>query len=164
MESDHRKSTGQTRRRFTKEEDSKLIRLVRQLGAHNWAAVSSGMTGRTARQCRQRYSNFLSQIRQRSPWTPKEDEFVVTKYRELGPKWVFISTFLPGRTGNDIKNRWHTRLAARCLASDASGSTDTEASPAESVDVTPSEAERAALPPMFGVRPPLSPFLQFVLN
>jgi hypothetical protein len=145
------------------------MRLVRQFGAHDWAKISYSMNGRTPRQCRQRYRNYLSQSRQRSAWTVKEEELVVAKYREFGPKWVRISTFLPGRTGNDVKNRWHKSLVRRYLISDAAGSSDSEESASESA-----EAEHTGDPPppppppssgaVSNVRPALSSFLQSVLN
>jgi hypothetical protein len=33
------------------------------------------------------------------------------KYAVIGPKWVEISKYLVGRSGNDVKNRWHKHLA-----------------------------------------------------
>ncbi|OHT15506.1 hypothetical protein TRFO_02824 [Tritrichomonas foetus] len=31
-------------------------------------------------------------------------------YHEIGPRWVAMCDILPGRSGNDIKNRWHKHL------------------------------------------------------
>jgi hypothetical protein len=98
------------RRRFSKEEDEKLRRLIRQYGTHDWATVSSCLSDWTARQCRHRYKNYLMEGRQRISWTPAEEKLVIRKFREFGPKWVRIATFLPGRSGNDVKNRWHKHI------------------------------------------------------
>jgi hypothetical protein len=109
---------------------------------------------RNAGQCRQRYHNFLSQNRDRSAWTAKEDELVVTNYLEFGPRWVHISTFLPGRSGNVVKNRWYTRLVKRFMGSDGG---------AESTEMKRNHAPPAPSP-MAPMRPALSAFLQSVLN
>jgi hypothetical protein len=151
------------RRRFTKEEDSKLMHLVEQFGSHDWAKVSSAMYGRTQRQCRQRYRNYLSQSRQRSAWTVKEEELVIAKFRELGPKWVHIATFLPGRTGNDVKNRWHKRLTRRFLPVESEGS-QSESGETERRTTPPPPPPAPGAAPVPRVRPALSPFLQSVLN
>jgi hypothetical protein len=44
------------------------------------------------------------------PWTPEEDALVVQKYHQIGPKWVEIGKMLSGRSGNNVKNRWHKHL------------------------------------------------------
>jgi hypothetical protein len=151
------------RRRFTKDEDRKLMRLVEQFGAHDWAKVSSVMYGRTQRQCRQRYKNYLSQNRQRSAWTAKEEELVIAKFREVGPKWVHIATFLPGRTGNDVKNRWHKRLIRRFVQSESDDSAGESAGTERRAAPPPPPPPQGAAP-VGRVRPALSPFLQSVLN
>jgi hypothetical protein len=156
------------RLRFTKEEDRKLIRLVDQFGEHDWVNVSCAMNGRTPRQCRQRYRNYLSQRRQRCPWTAKEEQLVIALYHQLGPKWVHISTFLTGRSGNDVKNRWHKKLVRGFVVTDGSSDRgspgqlkDPERSAARPLPPVPFHVAEEAAP---RVRPALSPFLQFVLN
>ncbi|CAD6210329.1 unnamed protein product [Miscanthus lutarioriparius] len=55
----------------------------------------------------------------KSAWTKEEDamlreqedEKIIASYRMFGSKWATIAGFLPGRTDNAIKNRWHSVLS-----------------------------------------------------
>jgi hypothetical protein len=99
------------RRKFTTEEDEKLRVLVSQIGNQRWEVIAHGMPGRTARQCRDRYKNYLLDSLVSAPWSAEEDSLLKRKYVEIGPRWVEISKFFNGRSGNDVKNRWHRHLA-----------------------------------------------------
>jgi hypothetical protein len=101
------------RRKFTREEDIQLRRLVQFYGDRDWESISKGMIGRTARQCRHRYNNYLLDTHQYFAWTDAEEHLIWVKFQEMGPKWAKISSDLPGRTGNDVKNRWHKHIAKR---------------------------------------------------
>ena len=43
-------------------------------------------------------------------WNPEEDLIIFEKYKIYGTKWSKISSFLPGRTENSIKNRFYSTL------------------------------------------------------
>ncbi|KAG8367699.1 hypothetical protein BUALT_Bualt16G0100200 [Buddleja alternifolia] len=47
----------------------------------------------------------------RGPWSPEEDQ----KLKAYIHKWSIIAAQLPGRTDNDIKNYWNTRLKKKLL-------------------------------------------------
>lgn len=98
------------RKRFTPEEDSKLKELCNIPDLVNWEDVAKQMPGRTARQCRDRYNATLKNYIEKKPWTKEEDAIIIEKYKEIGPRWVTISTFLVGRSGNNVKNRWHKHI------------------------------------------------------
>lgn len=40
----------------------------------------------------------------------KEDKFIIIMQNIFGNKWTMISTFLEGRTENNVKNRWYSKL------------------------------------------------------
>jgi hypothetical protein len=81
------------------------------MGDRHWEAIATYLPSLTGRQCRDRYKNYLLDTLAPGPWLPDEDEIVVQKYAELGPKWVEIAKSLNGRSGNDVKNRWHKHIA-----------------------------------------------------
>ena len=62
---------------FTPEEDCLLIDLVAQFGNDNWNTIASYMENRNARQCKDRYTVYLSGNFRNDPWTPEEDELVL---------------------------------------------------------------------------------------
>lgn len=101
------------RKRFTVEEDKRLKNLVQRRGYKIWEEIAQEMPNRTARQCRDRYNNYLFKEITKSPWTEEEDAFIVMKYNEIGPHWVKIAKHLNGRSGNNVKNRWHKTLSKK---------------------------------------------------
>lgn len=94
---------------FTKEEDNLLKKLVEEYGDANWKFISKKIAKRNARQCRDRWLNYLSPKVANKPWTIEEDQLLVKKYEELGPVWKKIATFFPNRTDINIKSRWNLR-------------------------------------------------------
>jgi hypothetical protein len=109
-DSEHPRQISQ-RRKFTIDEDSHLRSLVDRFGSKNWDDIARFVPGRTARQCRDRYKNYLIESIVQAPWTREEDAIVIDRYRQFGPKWAEISRYLSGRSGNHVKNRWHRHLA-----------------------------------------------------
>ncbi|KAK8835950.1 hypothetical protein M9Y10_040333 [Tritrichomonas musculus] len=101
------------KQKFTKTEDAQLIKLVKKYGVPNWEEVSRHMKRRNARQCRERYNNYLNDNFKKGSWTESEDKLIISLYRQIGPHWLNISKSLPGRSGNDIKNRWHKTLSKK---------------------------------------------------
>lgn len=92
---------------FTTEEDNRLIQLVEQYGAQNWSGIANFMPGRSARQCRERWKNYLNPEISNEPWTPEEDQILLDKYKEFGKKWSQIAKFFNKRTDINVKNRFH---------------------------------------------------------
>lgn len=101
------------KKKFTKNEDTQLIKLVKKYGMTNWEEISRHMQRRTARQCRDRYKNYLIDDFKKGSWTENEDRQIVSLYHKIGPHWLTISKSMPGRSGNDIKNRWHKTLVKK---------------------------------------------------
>lgn len=96
-----------SRKKFTAEEDERLRELVQRKGAKKWNVIASYMPGRTGRQCRDRYHNYLVPGFFHGEWTQSEDDLLREKYNELGPQWTRITYFFQHRSANSLKNRWN---------------------------------------------------------
>lgn len=92
---------------FKKEEDERIIQLVKIFGTNNWPVVAQFMNGRSSKQCRDRYSNYLMPGFFQGEWTENEDELLIKLYKEIGPKWSQMKKSFPNRSANNIKNRWY---------------------------------------------------------
>ncbi|OHT17378.1 Myb-like DNA-binding domain containing protein [Tritrichomonas foetus] len=95
------------RKKFSLEEDNMLRTLVENCGLNQWNIVAQYMKNRTARQCRDRYRNYLQPGFFNGQWSAQEDEMLYQKYQEFGPQWTLLSQLLKGRSANSIKNRWN---------------------------------------------------------
>lgn len=92
--------------KFGADEDLQLKELVRKYGENNWTQIAQNMPNRNARQCKERWCNYLSPNICKSPWTQDEDNLLLEKYKEIGARWVQIAKFFPQRTDISIKNRY----------------------------------------------------------
>ena len=100
-----RSKTRCNRKKFTPEEDEKLIKLA---STHNrWEDIAKEMPGRNGRQCRDRYKNYLKPGYFNGQWTPEEDIILQKKFNEYGPQWSMIKQFFNNRSSNSLKNRWN---------------------------------------------------------
>lgn len=94
------------RHAFTPSEDTQLRKVVNDVGDNNWSKVAELMPGRNARQCRDRWRGYLRPTLVNSEWTEEEDNTLIQKYEEHGPRWSVIGRYIPGRAEIAIKNRW----------------------------------------------------------
>lgn len=104
------KQTTIHRQKFSLEEDTKLKKLIELYGAKKWDKIATFMPGRTGRQCRDRFTNYLDSSLTNGPWTNEEDDLLEQKVFEFGLHWNLIAKFFKGRSTNNIKNRWYTYI------------------------------------------------------
>ena len=96
---------------WTEEEDKTIKQLVNKYGTSNWTLISSKMgKSRSGKQCRERWYNQLNPSIQKKNWTKEEENILFSKHMSLGNKWSDIGSYLPGRTLNDIKNHFYSKL------------------------------------------------------
>jgi hypothetical protein len=95
------------RLKFTAKEDHVLSHLVDFCRMTKWKDISPYLPGRSVRQCRERWKYYLDPMIKNIAWTEDEDERLMEKFQEYGPKWAKMTVFFTGRTDIDLKNRFH---------------------------------------------------------
>ena len=91
--------------KFTREEDEKLKSLIEEFGTQEWAKIAALIPGRTSRQCRDRWSNYIDPKISTKPWTSTEDMELLKRYAEIGSHWRILANCFPGRSINNVRNR-----------------------------------------------------------
>ncbi|MDR1597840.1 MAG: hypothetical protein LBR89_02795 [Holosporales bacterium] len=99
---------------FSEEEDTRLMGVVSHQGANNWHVVAAFMPGRNARQCRDRWKQYLSRETNTGPLTPEECSLVWEKYLVLGNKWEQLAAFVKGRSVGAVKCYLAHRIMHDC--------------------------------------------------
>jgi hypothetical protein len=94
------------KQKFGPEEDDIIRAAVDAHGPRKWCRVAELLVGRTARQCRERWVNYLSPDVTKAPWAAEEENLLRTKVAEFGPSWSRIARFFVGRTDVCLKNHY----------------------------------------------------------
>lgn len=129
---------------WSPEEDSNLKNYVQKYGTGgNWIALpqKAGLK-RCGKSCRLRWLNYLRPDIKHGGFTKEEDDIILALYHNIGSRWSVIASNLPGRTDNDVKNYWNTKLKKKLMTADTTtlSSTSTTADSDMALARTSSEA------------------------
>ncbi|TKY44538.1 Transcription factor RAX2 [Spatholobus suberectus] len=110
---------------WSPDEDATLKNYLEKHGTGgNWIALppKAGLQ-RCGKSCRLRWLNYLRPHIKLGGFTEEEDKIIYTLYGTIGSRWSLIAAQLPGRTDNDVKNHWNTKLKKKFLAGNTSVAT-----------------------------------------
>lgn len=122
---------------WSPEEDAQVIALVAQIGI-KWTQIGKIIGDRTGKQVRERYLYTLNPDINKDEWTKEEDARLISLYDKIGNRWKQIATYLPGRTENQIKNRFKSSKRP-ALSSDGTSPSEST-SPSDTASTSPSHS------------------------
>ena len=95
-----------------RDEDEIVLSEVIKHGTNNvnWAQVAEKIPGRIGKQVRERWFNQLDPSLVWTEFTKEEDAQLIALHSQLGSQWKQISDFMPGRSENQVKNRFNSSL------------------------------------------------------
>ncbi|GLJ47280.1 hypothetical protein SUGI_0998410 [Cryptomeria japonica] len=101
---------------WTAKEDMILREYITNHGEERWSSIpiKAGLN-RSGKSCRLRWMNYLRPDIKRGNISADEEELIIRLHGLLGNRWSLIAGRLPGRTDNEIKNCWNTKLSKKCL-------------------------------------------------
>ncbi|PON62496.1 MYB transcription factor [Parasponia andersonii] len=108
---------------WSPEEDATLKNYMDKNGTGgNWISLprKAGLN-RCGKSCRLRWLNYLRPDIKHGCFTEEEDNVIWTLYNNIGSRWSVIASQLPGRTDNDVKNHWNTKLKKLLATGSTSG-------------------------------------------
>ncbi|EOY30569.1 hypothetical protein QUC31_020199 [Theobroma cacao] len=103
---------------WSPDEDNILRNFLEKHGTGgNWIALprKAGLK-RCGKSCRLRWLNYLRPDIKHGGFTDEEDNVICSLYNSIGSRWSVIAARLQGRTDNDVKNYWNTKLKKKLLA------------------------------------------------
>eukprot|EP01039_Chlorochromonas_danica_P001222 gene1226-1334_t len=90
---------------WTPEEDELLLNAVNTYGSDKWTKVAAGVGGRTARECRKRWTSVLLPRMNESPWTADEDRILLSMRSKRDSSWLDLVSALPTRNKDAVYAR-----------------------------------------------------------
>ncbi|OMJ93177.1 hypothetical protein SteCoe_3868 [Stentor coeruleus] len=100
---------------WTLKEDSILKATIKKIGIKNWRSVSQDVSkkikiARTAKQCRDRWLNYLTKGIKISAFSEIEIKKLYKMQKIYGNRWLKMAKRLPGRTENQVKNFFYAMI------------------------------------------------------
>lgn len=141
---------------WSPEEDATLRNYVQTHGiGGNWIALprKAGLR-RCGKSCRLRWLNYLRPDIKHGGFTEEEDKVICAIYNQMGSRWSVIASQLPGRTDNDVKNYWNTKLKKKLAKFHSNGNAAnnpnpfSSAPPPTAAPMPVTEAYRHGFPPL----------------
>ncbi|GLJ47271.1 hypothetical protein SUGI_0998230 [Cryptomeria japonica] len=101
---------------WTAKEDMILREYITNHGEGRWSSIpiKAGLN-RGGKSCRLRWMNYLRPGIKRGNISADEEELIIRLHGLVGNRWSLIAGRLSGRTDNEIKNYWNTKLSKKCL-------------------------------------------------
>jgi hypothetical protein len=95
------------KRKFSPDEDKKLLELVKAFGTSDWITIKQYFKDRTTRQLKDRWRLYLDPQINQEIWTNEEDQLLIEKQKQFGNSWKAIQQeYFPSRTDRSIRNRF----------------------------------------------------------
>lgn len=92
---------------WSHEEDVKLLKAVQKYGERDWLRISSQISGRSNKSCRERYTMRLKfDKRAVGAWKRGEDQTLIALVDRHGPNWSLISSQFSCRNQHQLRNRY----------------------------------------------------------
>ncbi|XP_047313004.1 transcription factor WER-like [Impatiens glandulifera] len=99
---------------WMEEEDELLKQYVAKYGKGKWNRIAKTTDlKRCGKSCRLRWLNYLNPNVKRDTFADDEDDLIIRLHKLLGNRWSLIAGRIPGRTDNQVKNRWNTYLSKK---------------------------------------------------
>ena len=97
-------------KKWSKEEDEKLINIVQENNEKNWKQIASYFSKKNALQCFSRYRRIKPGIK-KGFWKKEEDDLILSLIEIYGKSWSKISKIIKTRNGKQIRDRYINVLA-----------------------------------------------------
>ncbi|KAK7060331.1 hypothetical protein VNI00_001096 [Paramarasmius palmivorus] len=96
------------RHNWTQESDKKLLEAVTLYGTNNWGLCALYVSEHCSpSQCQSHFTRSIDPQIKRTDWTADEDAKLLAAVATYGPSWADVCIFVPGRTNDQCRERYH---------------------------------------------------------